>query len=153
MARQYDLDTHFGSALHYRVEVFHLEPEEHTIAVGFIVAIADVAMMMLDFKAVQLQDELAILHQLLILRAAVNSAAAQQALIPLTAGFNIGGANERLGAHGPQLNRTLDFSEQILKELQRHQTSVCDGDDDDGDDGAQRHLQEQQQFPPTQQMR
>ena len=89
MAGQHDLDAHFGGALHYRVEVLHLEPEQHTIAVGSVGAIADGAVMMFDFKAVQLQDERAILHQLLILLAAVSPAAAQQALIPPAAGFDI----------------------------------------------------------------
>jgi hypothetical protein len=57
MARQHDLDAHFDSALHYRVEVIHPEPEQHTIALGSVGAIADGAVMMLDLKAVQLQDE------------------------------------------------------------------------------------------------
>ena len=62
--------------------------------------------MMFDVKAVQLQDELAILHQLLIVAAAVSAAAAQQALIPLAAGCNVRDADERLGAHGSYPNRT-----------------------------------------------
>jgi hypothetical protein len=49
---------------------------------------------------VQLKNEPAILHQLLILAAAVSPAAAQQALIPPAAGFDIRDTNERLGAHG-----------------------------------------------------
>ena len=89
MAGTHDFDTHFAGALHYGVEVLHLEPEQHTIAIGPISAIADRAMMMLNFKAVQLQDERATLHQLLILPAPMSPAAAQQALIPLTAGFDI----------------------------------------------------------------
>ena len=106
MTGQHDLYAHLGSALHCRVEVIHLEPEQHTISVGSVGAIADGAVMMLDFKAVQLQDELAILHQLLILPAAVNAATAQQALIPPAAGFDIRDADERLGAHGSYTNRT-----------------------------------------------
>jgi hypothetical protein len=69
-AGQHELDTHFGSALHDRVEVIHFEPEQHTIPVGFAGAIADGAVMMFNVKAVQLQDERAIFHQLLIVRAA-----------------------------------------------------------------------------------
>ena len=106
MTGQHDLCAHFGSALHCRVEVIHLEPEQHTISVGSVGAIAEGAVMMLDLKAVQLQDELAILHHLLILPAAVSSAAVQQALIPPAAGFNIRDADERLGAHGSYPNRT-----------------------------------------------
>jgi len=105
VARPHDLDTHFDTAPHYRVEVIHLEPEKHTIAVRSVGAIADGAVMMFDFEAVQLQDEPAILHQLLILAAAVNLAAAQQALIPPAAGFDIRDTDEGLGAHGRYLNR------------------------------------------------
>jgi hypothetical protein len=86
MAGQHDLDAHFGSALHDRVEVVHLEPEQHTIAVGSVGAIADGAVMMFDVKAVQLQDEPAISHELFIVPAAVSSAAPQQALVPPAAG-------------------------------------------------------------------
>jgi len=49
----------------------HLEPEQHTITVGSVGAIADGAVMMFDCKVVPLQDKRAILHQLLILHAAV----------------------------------------------------------------------------------
>ena len=100
MAGQNDLDAHFGSALHYRVEIIHLEPEQHTIPVGFAGAIADGAVMMFDVKAVQLQDEPAILHQLLIVAAAVSPPATQQALIPPATGFDIRDTDERLRAHG-----------------------------------------------------
>ena len=89
MVGQDDLDAHFGSALHYRVEVIHLKPEQHTITVGSAGAIGDEAVMMFDVKAVQLQDEPAILHELLIVPAAVSPAAAQQALIPPAADFDI----------------------------------------------------------------
>ena len=106
MAGQHDLDAHFAGALHYRIEVLQLEPEQHTITVGFVGSISDGAVMMLDFKAVQLQDDRAIPDQLLILPAAVSPAAAQQALIPAAAGFDICDTDERLGAHGPYPNRT-----------------------------------------------
>jgi len=100
MAGQYDLDTHFGGTLDNRIEIIHLEPEQHAITVGSVGGIADGAVMMFDFKTVQLQDEPAILHQLLILPAAVSPAAAQQALIPPTAGFDIRDTDEGLGPHG-----------------------------------------------------
>ncbi len=106
MAGHHDLDTHLGNPLHHRVEVFHLEPKQHAITVGSVVAIADGAVMMFDVKTVQLQNELAVLHQLLVLRAPVRSTAAQQTLIPPAAGFYIRHTNKRLGTHGPQPNRT-----------------------------------------------
>jgi hypothetical protein len=54
---------------------------------------------MFDVETVQLQDEAAILHELLILPAAVCTAATQQALIPPAAGFDIRDTDERLGTH------------------------------------------------------
>jgi hypothetical protein len=63
--------------------------------------------MVFDVKAVQLEDERAILHQLLIVSAAVGPAAAQQALIPTAAGFDIRDTDERLGAHGFTLAELL----------------------------------------------
>ena len=115
MARQHRLDTHFGGAQHYRIEILHLEPEQNAIAVGSVGAIADGAMMMLDIKTVQLQDELTILHQLLILPAAVSSAAAQQALIPLAAGFDIRNTDQRLWTHGSKLTELLTLATDIRK--------------------------------------
>jgi hypothetical protein len=106
MAGQHDLDAHFGSAPHNRVEVIHLKPEQHTITVGFAGAIADGPVMVSYVKAVQLQDEPAIFHKLLIMPTAVSPAAAQQALIPPAAGCNIRDTDERLGAHGFYANRT-----------------------------------------------
>jgi len=123
MAGQYDLDVHFGSALHYSIEVIHLEPEQHTTPVGSVGAIADGAVMMFDVKAVQLQDEPAILYQLLILPAAVSPAAVQQALIPPAAGFDIRDTDERLGAHGFNLTDLLLWRPDITK-LQKQQGKV-----------------------------
>ena len=41
-----------AGALHHGVEALHLEPEQHTIAIRSVGAIADRAVMMPDFKAV-----------------------------------------------------------------------------------------------------
>jgi hypothetical protein len=105
MPRQHHRSTHLRGALHDSVEVFYFEPEQHTIPIRGISAIADRTVMMFDVKAVQLQDELAIPDQLLIVPAAVRPAAAQQALIPPAAGFNIRDTDERLGSHGSKPNR------------------------------------------------
>jgi len=76
MTRQQDLDTHFSCTLHNCVEVFHLKPEKHTIAIGSVVAIADGTVVMLHVKIVQLQNELTVFHQLLVLCAPVSATAA-----------------------------------------------------------------------------
>src|ERR1700677_5134038 len=127
MAGQHDLDAHFGSALDCRIEVLHLEPEQYTIAVGSVGAIADGAVMMLDFKAVQLQDEAAILHQLLILPSAVSPAAAQQPLIPSAAGFDVRDTDERLRVHGSYPVSTLALASRYenTSETSDSEATVC----------------------------
>ncbi len=89
MPGQHELDTHFGThfggALHDFVEFFHFEPQQHTIAIGSVGTIADGPVIVLNVKTVQLQDELTILYQLLILRAAVSSATNRYKLLPSVA--------------------------------------------------------------------
>src|SRR5580700_844954 len=41
MAGHDDLDAHFSGALHDRVKVVHLEPQQYTVSVWFIIAIAN----------------------------------------------------------------------------------------------------------------
>ena len=120
MFRQHHLDTHFAGALHDRVEVVHLKPEQHAIAVRPVSSIADRAVVMLHLKAVQLQDELTALHQLLIVASAVGSAASEQALIPSAAGFDVGDADQRLRTHGNRvtgIRGTFARSSQSIPEM------------------------------------
>jgi hypothetical protein len=109
MAGQDDLNTHFDSALHHRVEVFDLKPEQHTVSVGPVGWIAYGPVVVSDFKAVQLKNEPAVMDQLLIVATAVRSTAPKQALIPSAAGFDVCHADERLGAHGFQRSRRCFF--------------------------------------------
>ena len=106
MTRHDDLNFHLCSTPHNRIEIVHFEPQQHTIAIRPVGRIGNASMMVLDLKAVQLQDERAILHQLLILFAAMAAAATQQALIPAAAGFDIHDANEWLRSHGSKTMRT-----------------------------------------------
>jgi hypothetical protein len=116
MAGPKHLDTHFGGALHDRVEIIHFEPKQQPIAVGPVGAIADGTVMVLGFKAVQLQNEGAVLYQLLIFCAAVSAAAAQQMLIPAAAGFDVGHTDERLRAHGCKSIKTAAWVSNIQTE-------------------------------------
>jgi len=74
MPGQNHLHVHFSRALHDRVEVLYLEPQQHAVPIRLVVAIADPAVMVFHFKAVQLEDELAVRNQPLVLRAAVITA-------------------------------------------------------------------------------
>lgn len=100
MAGLHDFNFHFRGAFHRRVEVVNFEPEQHAIAVRPVGRIADAAVMVLDFEAVQLQNEPAVTHQLLVLLSTVSPAATQQAPIPAAARFDIRHADKRLGTHG-----------------------------------------------------
>ncbi len=115
MVGENNLDLHFGGALHHGVKIFHFEPEQHTIAVGLVGAIGDGAVMVLDLKAVQLQDERAVFHELLVLPAAMGTSATQQALVPAAAGFDIADADERLGANVYRTIKCGCFGAEIAK--------------------------------------
>lgn len=101
MARHDDVDAHCDAALDDRIKVVDFEPQKHAVAVGLVIPIADWAVIMLDFEAVQLQDKATARgrHQPLILGAAVIAPATEQALIPAAAGFDIGYRKQRLGTH------------------------------------------------------
>lgn len=58
MTRHDNLDRHLSRALHHRVELIHFEPQQHAISVWLIITVADGAVMVFHFEAVQLQYEL-----------------------------------------------------------------------------------------------
>ena len=99
MTGHHDLHTHFTGALHDRVEVVHLEPQQHAVSVWLVVAIADRAVIVFHVEAMQLKDELSIRDQPLIFGAPMIAPAAQQALIPSATRFDIGYGDQRLRAH------------------------------------------------------
>jgi hypothetical protein len=99
MSRYDNLDAHFRSPLDHRVEVVHFEPQEHAVAVWFILAIANPAVMVFHFEAVELKNQLAIRDQLFVRGASVIALAAQQTLIPPAAYFHIRNCDERLRTH------------------------------------------------------
>ena len=94
------LDSHFIGALDDGVEVVDLEPEEDAIAVGFVTAVGDGAVVVVGVEAVELEDEVVVETETLILSAAVVGAKAEEVLIPAAAGFDIRDNDERLRAHG-----------------------------------------------------
>jgi len=90
------------------------KPQQHTVTVRSVVAISNGAVMMFDFKTVQLQqDELPILHQLLIFLTAMSPATPQQTLIPLAAGLDIRHTDKWLSAHISYPSRNSPSPEQI----------------------------------------
>ena len=55
-----DLHAHFGGALHDRVKVVYLEPQQYTVSVWLVITIADRTVMVFYFEAVQLKNKLAV---------------------------------------------------------------------------------------------
>jgi hypothetical protein len=109
MPGQHNFHAHLSGSPHDGVKVVHFEPEQDAVSVGLVIAVANRPMMVFDFEAVQLKDQLAIRNQLLVLGASMAAPATQQALVPPAAGFDIGYCDERLRAHRstiprPQLN-------------------------------------------------
>ena len=99
MPGQHNFHAHLSGTLQDRVKVVYFEPEQDAVSVGLVIAVANRPMMVLNFEAVQLKDQLAIRNQLLVLGTSMVTPAAQQALVPSAAGFYIGYGDERLRAH------------------------------------------------------
>src|SRR5262245_25975400 len=70
------------------LKVINFKPEEHAVAVRFVIRVADRAVMMRDLKAVQLHHQFAVMLQTFVLRAAVRALTSKESLIPPAAGFH-----------------------------------------------------------------
>ena len=101
-----DLHAHFSSALHDRIKVVHLEPQQHAVSVWLVITIADRTVMVFYLESVQLKDKAVIRDQLLIFGTSMIASAAQKTLIPSATCFDIGYGNERLRTHVNKRNTT-----------------------------------------------
>src|SRR5262245_1867749 len=99
MPRQDDVGVQLGGASDRRVNVVDLEPQEHAVAVGPVIRVADRPVVVCDLEAVQLEDQHAVRDQALVLAAAVRALTAEEALVPPTAHFDIGHRDKGLGTH------------------------------------------------------
>ena len=99
MPGQDDLHTHFGGAPHDRVKIVDLKPQQYTVSVWLVVAIANRTVMVFNVETVQLKDKLAIPDQLLIFGASMIAPAAEETLIPTATCFHIGYRDEWLRTH------------------------------------------------------
>jgi hypothetical protein len=95
---QHNLRPEFLGADHGRIKVLHLKPQQHSIPTSQF-RIPDGAVMMSNMPAVQLQEQLAIRHQLLVLASPVAALASKKTLVPTTARFDISDTNQGLGTH------------------------------------------------------
>ena len=85
------------------VEVVHLKPKKHAVAVGSHVRIRDPPMLVSDLPLVQLKHQLSVPNQPLVRRAAVIALEIQQALIPAAGRLDIADADEGLRFHEKEL--------------------------------------------------
>ena len=99
MARQDELRLQFRGAGDGRVDVVDLKPQEHAVAVGLRIGIADRTVMVFDVPPVQLQDQHSARHQALVFRAAVIALATEQALVPTATRLDVAHADEGLRTH------------------------------------------------------
>jgi hypothetical protein len=122
-------DAHFSGALHDRFKIVNLEPQQHSVTIWPVIAIANGAVMVFHFEAVQLKDKLAIRNQLLICRAPVIAAATEQTLIPSATCFHIGHGDQRLGTHTIKVSTaaTQCYFAGGVGVLSRPMYTVCDG--------------------------
>ena len=99
VARHDDLNLHRLGTCQGSVKIVDLKPEQDPVAVRLGLGITDGAMMVLDIPSVQLKDQLAPYLKTLILRPAMGTLTAEQALIPPAACLNVIHAKERLWMH------------------------------------------------------
>ncbi len=88
-----------GARLRYRsIERAHLKPEQNTKTVRCRVPVAKVCMPV-NVPGVKLENELAVLHNLLVFIAAMTALATQQLLVPAAAVFHIAHGDQGLSFH------------------------------------------------------
>jgi hypothetical protein len=100
MPGHHHFHAHFSSALDNSVKVIYFEPQQHAIAVRLVITVADPAVIVFYFEAVELENKLAVRDQSFIFAAAMIALATQQTLVPPAACFHICNGNKRLRTHG-----------------------------------------------------
>jgi hypothetical protein len=98
-AGHHNLGLHLLCASNRCIKIVNFEPDQDTIAVWFRIGVAYGPMIVLNFPAVQLEDEFAIHQETFIFRTTVRALKTKQALIPTTACLDITDANKRLSMH------------------------------------------------------
>ncbi len=103
VARLNHLNAHCSSAFEDGIEIFYFEPQQHTVPIRSVLAVADEAVMMLDCETMQLHHKLPIGYKPLVLTAAMVALHTQQTLIPSAACFHVVDGDEWLRAHRPSV--------------------------------------------------
>ena len=111
MAWQNDFRLQVHGAGMSSVKIVQFKPEEYAVSMRKV-GITDLTVMMLVFPAMELEHQLAFTNESLVIRSTMGALAAEQALIPTAARFDIADANERLWTHaaGGLLAQRLHFN-------------------------------------------
>jgi len=96
MARFEDLRFQLLGTDNRGVEIVEFKPQEHAIAVGFEIWIAEPTVLMFHLPSVQLKNQPAVQNEPLILSAAMPTLKAKETLIPAAARFHVTHANQGL---------------------------------------------------------
>ena len=99
MTRQHHVHLHLDRPPKGGVEVVQFEPQQDAVAVRPVCPVGDRAVMVLDFKGVELQDEFAVPGQPFVLGTSVSALESEQTLVPATAGFHVSDGDEWLWSH------------------------------------------------------
>ena len=99
MTWQDDLSFQFGGAGDSGIEVVDFKPQQYAVAIRLVFRITDLPMVVLDLKAVQLEDQHTCRDQSLIFRPAVRALTTEETLVPPAARFDIGHRDQGLGTH------------------------------------------------------
>ncbi len=98
MPRQHYLRPEFLATDYGGIEVLHFKPQQHSIPMGQF-RIPDGAVVMGNVPTMQLHEQLAVRHQLLVLASTMAALASQKTLVPTTARFDIANTNQGLWTH------------------------------------------------------
>jgi hypothetical protein len=97
---QLDIGSELVCACHGRVEVLHLEPQQHAVAQGPDIGLAQRTVVVLDFPTVQLEHESSVvIDQAFVVRSAVVAPSSEQVLEPLARGLDVVDCEEWLCTH------------------------------------------------------
>lgn len=111
------LNVHRHRALHDRIKVIHLKPNQHAVAIWLVRLVSDWDMLVIDVKAVQLEDQPPVHHEPFIFFTAVIAPASKEPLIPKAARFHVGHRQQGLSPHSFNVSICDAYNGMRLREL------------------------------------
>ncbi len=123
---QFDLGSELVGPSHGRVEVFDLEPQQHPVAPGPDVGLAQRTVVMLDFPAVQLEDEPSVaVDQPFIVGSTVVATRPEEMLKPFARGLDVVDGKEWLWAHDSTVATAIQPNERNTRRTSERSLSIA----------------------------